>query len=171
VGGEEAPSLVPRQTAMPCSPWRRGSIPAVPCRRALKIHRTPPRWAWPSSRRAGAPSANLVRHRPSDRYDEDSRRRHLVCGKLEHVANNSRLGKQGGGDLDGGAGRPCCLWRGRVGPQGGRYFIYRPYRPPLGLSRTLDRVCAAEIGAERERGPLRFPHAYRRASPSTKRST
>ena len=84
------------------------------------------------------------------------RRWHHVRGKPEHVLNNSGPGKQGGGDLDGGAGRPCCLWRGRVGPQGGRYFIYRPYRPPLGLSRTLDRVCAAEIGAERERGPLRF---------------
>jgi hypothetical protein len=31
------------------------------------------------------------------------------------------------------------------------------YYPPLGRSRALDRACAAEIGADGERGPLRFP--------------
>jgi len=48
---------------------------------------------------------------------------HLIRGKLELVANYSGAGKQGGGELDGGAWRRCCQ---RRRPGGGRYFICRP---------------------------------------------
>ena len=159
------------------------ALPAVPCRRALKIHRTPPRrarLARPSSRQPATPSENLVRHPPSGQRPKASTstrpelpyvelrapprrrpRRQYGDGSMSAASWNTSQtildpGNRAAETWTAGRGGRVANGAGWVGPQGGRYFVYRPgwtaneIPSTLGLSRPLDRDCTVVIAADRD---------------------
>ena len=131
------------------------ALPAVPCRRALKIHRTPPRrarLARPSSRQPATPSENLVRHPPSGQRPKASTstrpelpyvelrapprrrpRRQYGDGSMSAASWNTSQtildpGNRAAETWTAGRGGPCRQWR-RLGRTAG----WTVFRLPSGV--------------------------------------